>query len=305
MTENIKIIFEQNTLLLSDTDKAIIYFREQQYEKALHIVADSMNQINYIVEAIIIDRAYFNLVATESVMEMLSGILEAKKNKDYVLLADLLELQLVSFLCNVQELIINKEDILFEEENYKDNIKVLSERDPVFLELLKEPINPGQLLERGYRVEFTSCGLMTLALENDGLKFYLHTNCRIQSEAFLLARHWYQPDKKKYIIYGFGMGYHIRELNTFAPDVVIEVYESDLNVIKLACAFTNVKGIFEKDQIKLVYDPYFDKLQEQITSLAPEESFIIHYPSYKNVRSEIGREVMENYIPWSKTIEMC
>ena len=44
---------------------------------------------------------------------MLEGILEAGHHMDYVLLADLLELQLSTLLCNVQELIMKKEDLSF------------------------------------------------------------------------------------------------------------------------------------------------------------------------------------------------
>lgn len=305
MTENIKSIFEHNILLLGETDKAVFYFRQQQYDKGLGIVANSIDQIKYIVEAIITDRTYFNLVATESVLEMLAGILEAKKNKDYILLADLLELQLVSFLCGVQELIISKEEIQFDEENYKENIKLLLEKGVGFSERMKEPIDTSSLLESGYRVEFTSCGLMTLAAENNGFKFYFHTNCHVQFEAFLLAKSWQREAKKRYILYGFGMGYHISELQDIEPEAEIEVYEADPNVMQLACAFTDVKKILRKDRIKVFYDPKLELLKKRITQLTTEEAFLIHYPSLKNIRNTEGRKMLEEMIPWSKTIESC
>lgn len=305
MTESIRSIFEHNIRLLGDIDKAVYYYREQQYEIALGIVANSIDQIKFVIEAIVTDREYFNLVDTESMLEMLTGILEAKKNKDFILLADLLELQLISFLIGVQELIISKEEIEFDEENYKENIKLLLERGTGFSGVFEEPINTSKLLESGYRVEFTSCGQMTLAAENEGLKFYFHTNNRVQSEAFLLAKHWHKTDKKRYILYGFGMGYHIDELQSLAAEAEVEVYEADPNVMQLACAFSDVKKLLLNERIKLVFDPDLKHLEQRIASLASEEAFLVHYPSYKNIRAEKGREFLNSVLPWSKTIEAC
>jgi len=305
LTDNIKGIFEHNILLLGETDKAVFYFRQQQYDKALGIVANFIDQIKYVVEAIITDRDYFNLVATEAVLEMLSKILDAKKNRDFILLADLLELQLLSFLCGVQELIISKEEILFDEDNYKENIRILLERGKGFPVQLLEPMNSSKLMEDGYRVEFTSCGLMTLAAHNEGSTFYFHSNSRVLSEAFLLAKHWSSEEKKKYILYGFGMGYHISQLQELAPEADIEVYEADSNIIQLACAFTDVKEILDKEHTKLIYDPQFQLLSKRISSLHQEEALVIHYPSFKNIRSKEGRELLGKEIPWSKAIESC
>lgn len=305
MTQNIRNIFEHNIKLLGEMDKAVYYFREQQCDKALNYMADSIDEVRLIIEAIITDREYFNLVNTESMLEMLTGILEAKKRGDFTLLADLLELQLINFLLGVQELIISKEEIIFNEESYKENIGLLLERGEGFSNQLLEPINTTKLLESGYRVEFTSCGLMTLAAEKDGAKFYFHTNCKIHSEAFALAKHWYQKEKKNYIIYGFGMGYHIKELRALAPEAIIEVYEADANVLQLACAFTDMKSLMSSRNIKLVYDPELVLLQKKIATMEEQEAFYVHYPSYKNIRDSKGKGILEAGIPWAKTIEDC
>jgi len=305
LTENIRNIFECNMKLLGDMDKAVYYFRQQQCDIALGFMAYSIDEVKYVIEAIISDREYFNLVDTESMLEMLTGILEAKKNKDFILLADLLELQLINFLVGVQELIISREEIIFNEECYKDNIKLLMERGIGFPDTLLEPINTGKLLDSGYRVEFTSGGRMTLAAENQGDKFYFHSNSRVLSEAFLLAMHWYRKEVKHYIIYGFGMGYHILELQAIAGEAEIEIYESDSNVIQLACAFSDVKDILTSERIKLIFDPNQELLKQRVTSIGPEEAFWVHYPSYKNLRNSEGKEILETALPWCKTIEAC
>jgi hypothetical protein len=304
LLQSIRDIFEHNIRLLGGMDKAIYYFREQQCDKALGQMANSMDEVRLIIEAIITDREYFNLVDTESMLEMLTGILEAKKNKDFVLLADLLELQLINFLIGVQELIISKEEIVFDEEIYRDNIQLLLEHSEGFEGCLHEPLNTAHLLESGYRIEFTSSGLMTLAAENQGSTFYFHTNNKIRTEAFLLARQWYSPEKRIYHIYGYGLGYHINELHELTPDADIVIYEADINVIRLACAFTGKKGLILNDKIKVIYDPEFTLLSERLKVREEAEALCIHYPSYKNVRSRKGREALEAGFPWLGALEL-
>lgn len=286
LTENTRSIFDKNTKLLGDFDKAIYYFREQQYEKALVIVANSIDLVKVVLEDIIKEQDYFDLVTTQALMEMLSGILEAKKNKDFVLLADLLELQLVNFLIGVQELILSKEEILFDEENYKENIRLLLEHGIGFPETLAEPVDTEGLLEKGYRIEFTSCGLMTLAAENNGVSFYFHSNHKVREEAFLLAKSWYEPEKQRYLIYGFGLGYHVQELLELAESAELEVYEADLSVMQLACAFVDVKKLVSQSRMKLFYDPEFQRLKKRIGHMTKDEKLVVHYPSYQNIRRQ-------------------
>ena len=303
MKQSIKDIFDYNIKVIGEMDKAIINFREQQGDKALGYIVHSIDMVRMIIEAIVTDREYFNLVDTESMLEMLTGILEAKKNKDYILLADLLELQLLNFLIGVQELIINKEEMAFDEELYNENLRILKEHSEGFDSQIPGPINTAQLLESGYRIEYTSCGLMTLAAENEGLQFYFHTNNKVYTEAFLLARQWYRQGITTYIVYGYGLGYHIWELHKMAPDAEILVYEADVNVIQLACAFNSMKDLFDSDKAQLIYDPEFTRLQDQLQAMGETGAFYVHYPSYQNVRARKGKEILENGLPWLKTIE--
>lgn len=298
MTNNINDIFEKNSVLLGHIDKAIYYVRRQQHDIGLGIIADSIGLIRHSIEAIITDREYFNLVSTASVMEMLSSILDAYKKGDFILLADLLELQLVSFLCGVQELIIGKEEMAFEEERFRDNLRALKSSGTGLDELSEEAFDPQSLLNDGYRVEFTSCGLMTLAAENRQTSFYFHTNARIPGEAFLLARNWYKKDVKRYIIYGLGFGYHILELLSLSDQAEIVIYEGDLKVIMLACAFTGLKDVFADGRVRLVYDPEYKELTKILKDLSEDEAFCVHYPSYQNIRSDEGRKLIEDYVSW-------
>lgn len=326
MLDTVHKIFEQNIELLTQTEKAIIYLREQEYEKALSIVADTAEYINYVADAIIQHREYFDLVSVESIMEMLEGILDAKRQKDFVLLADLLELQLVNFICSVQELIMKKEDYLaFNELDFiKNSIlmqgKILESdktltfftdedrkhQEQIITNEIKKDLDPAYLLEQGYAVEFSTCGLMTIGSKDEnGTKFYMHTNHSVGKEAFLQARNWYCKDTETYIIYGYGMGYHIGELIKLAPHAQFEIYESDMNILKLSCAFSRMTGLFEHENVKMYYDPDFIRIQNRIKEMTEGDKLSIHYPSFRNIKSKEAKEILLHYIPWAKKLEMC
>lgn len=286
MTEQMKQMFYNNIELLDMTDKAVLCFREQNYLQALEYMPRLSEGMRSVLDGIISNPEYFELVSTDSLIEMLEGILEASRCTDYVLLADLLELQLSTLLCNVQELIMKKEETaVFDEEQYR--LRCLAMRgamertngDTAVAEWLEQPLNPEELLEKGYRVEYTSCGLMTVAVGTEKGSRYLHSNHKVLQEAYLLARAWAKNGTETYLVKGFGMGYHIRELAKLAPHAKIEVYESDEEVLKLACAFAPVKELLEDERVSITYDPSGRIWSVRTEELDEKEKVCIHMPS--------------------------
>ncbi|MBQ7863772.1 MAG: hypothetical protein IJ420_09130 [Lachnospiraceae bacterium] len=285
MTPQVKTLFQTNVELLEIVDKAIVYFREQDYPKALEFMPEVSNKMRHVIDGLLAENEYFELVSTDSLMEMLEGIVEASKAEDYVLLADLLELQLCTLLCNVQELIMKKEDYaFFSETMYREQCEAMSKKlaeggtnQPE--ELFATPLNPEELLEQGYRVEVTSCGLMTVAVATDRGSVYLHSNNKVGLEAFLVARGFARQDAQTYLVKGFGMGYHVAELAKQKPDAKIEVYESDGQILKLACAFSPLKKLLENENISICYDEDGAAWHNRVENLADTEAVCLHMPS--------------------------
>ena len=71
---------------------------------------------------------------------------------------------------------MSREEIAFEEDDYQENLNMLKNNCIDSDMLLSDSIDPQELLKEGYRVEFSSCGLMTLAARNEDADFYFHTN---------------------------------------------------------------------------------------------------------------------------------
>lgn len=300
MKEAIRQLFDRNIELLDMTDKAVLYFREQKYDKALEFMPSISDKMRGVIDTLIEDKDYFELVSVESLMEMLEGILDAGRSMDYVLLADLLELQLATLLCNVQALIMEKEeDAVYSEELYRRQCakmaEVAKQDTPVAAgveSLLLEPICPQKLLEDGYRIEYTSCGLMTVAVGvGNKTAVYLHSNHKISLESFLLARAWAEPDRvDTYLIYGFDLGYHVAELRKLVPEARIEVYEPNGEILKLACAFAPLEKLLSAEGLHLIYDPDGTAWTKRVQRATEREKICIHVPAIRKTKKGMGDE---------------
>ncbi len=285
MTPEVKKLFQTNVELLEIVDKAIVYFREQDYPMALELMPEVSEKMRHVIDGIIGDKEYFELVSTDSLMEMLEGIVEASRSEDYVLLADLLELQLCTLLCNVQELIMKKEDYaFFSEAMYLEQCAAMTEKlkqggteNPE--QLFETPLNPEELLEQGYRVEVTSCGLMTVAVATDRGSVYLHSNHKVGLEAFYVARVFAKQEAETYLVKGFGMGYHVAELAKQKPQANIVVYEHNGRILKLACAFSPLRKILENERISICFDESGAAWKERVENLKDTEAVCLHMPS--------------------------
>ncbi len=272
--------------------KAILATREGDYESTVLSVGDISEDITFVCDTIMKNREYFQLVSVESIAEMLEGILKAKHDQDFILLADLLELQMESFIYNVQNFIMNKEDLfLYEESVYHKQIGLLKLKLSNTVDFTldyTEELNPTTLLEQGYRVEFTSCGLMTLvATDDQNIARYLHTNHKISQEAFILARSWIANQVTTYCVYGMGLGYHVQQLAKLVPDARIEVYEADMNILKLSCAFSDIEDLLLNPNITFTYDPNYEAWKQRVESLPSDTKACVHYPSYRRGNSHI------------------
>jgi hypothetical protein len=55
--------------------------------------------------------------------------------------------------------------------------------------------------------------------------------------------------------YYFGDGYPVKELMQLDLSISIEVYEADINILKLAAAYPKLANLINKLNVKLIYDP--------------------------------------------------
>lgn len=299
MQEYVKKIFQNNIEVLAYSDKAISYFKRQNYHLALIFATRTIDAIQSIVEDIIACQTYFNehssIVIPQYIIEMLENLLSTLENKDYIFFTDLLELQFNPFIISLQEEVIRKEGITFNTFLYEDNMKLLEQKDERLVKALKNSMTPSHLMDKGYSMEYTSCGLMTMALFDGQQKYYMHGNGQIMKDAQMIAEEWFHADKFEYIIYGLGLGYHVIELLSLDETLTIKVFESDINVIQMAMAFTDMKLLLTSDRVRIIYDPKFEEYSYIMKNIGENIVSVIHYPSIRNINNLQIREWLEDY----------
>lgn len=299
MKENIEKIFKQNIYLIEEIDKVIYYLRIQNYDRALRLIVGTTSELGLLVEELLADIEYINTnicpLETEYIVNVLSGLLKAQESKDYIYLVDLYEIHVITLLTKLQEGILVKHGLSFDEDKYLDNINAISELKLDFISELKPLKETVELIGAGYSIDPTSSGLPTLAIETEDKRYYLHSNYRVENEAFILANSWYSLDKDKYIVYGLGLGYHITQLASLDDNITIEVYESDMNIINLACVFADLKDIIKRPNVKIIYDPKHISLIDRISNLEDNEEFVMHYPSVRNIKDSMVKEELQSY----------
>ena len=292
MSNQLQQTLQNNAILIGLIDKVIFYIHTQNYDKALRISADLLKRMDA-------GMGRLQAIVGEDRFSELGGILEeifiAQNSKDYVLQAALYELQLRRYFIQLQEDIIASDGFGYDEELFENNRAVINQADHELCELIYRGESPFSLARQGYEAEFSSSGLMTVALTDQVGRYYLHSNSRAGQEAFTLAHSWYHEEVTCYIVYGFGMGYHIKELMQLDSSIQIEVYEADIHILKLAAAHTALGSMMNHPTVRVIYDPRHMHMLKRLERLKDEERFVIHYPSLRNVHDQNIKEKLENY----------
>ena len=299
MEKKNKVLSEETSYYICQISKIIYYFRIQNYDYALRKMTEVLTGLGGFFGKVQENGTewsdYGIFTDYNSLNDLLTSLLESQKNKDYILLADIYEAQLLPFLFKIEEVLLYEENVYFDKNKYDEALSVISNKDIQLAADLKALSHPDNLKAKGYDVEYTACGAMTISLNDKGKRIYLHSNCNVYQEAFVLANSWYREDKSTYIVYGLGLGYHIEALTNLDNNITIEIFESDLNTIQLACAYSGLGNILRAANVKLQYDPNFSKLSDRLKSVYNDTEFVIHYPSLRSIQNKDSREDLEEY----------
>lgn len=325
--EDIWAVFYKNIDLIQDIDKLIYFYRVQNLDRALRLTAKVLKDFSEtvplyagIADFLNEDMVRFDL---DYVSGMLESLLSAQESQDYELLPDLYELQLLPFIKDIQGKIIlsDKEGIGYNRYLYRANYRLVKEKMPELARALNGAYIPQRILEEGYAVEYTGAGLPTIKISTGEKDYYLHSNGHPMKEAFYWANsHKISGERQldclsnqeydgggrtvktpifEYIIFGMGMGYHVKALAQMEPYANIKVFESDINVLQLLCAYGDMGYFIKNNNIEIIYDPEFHKLNETLSLMGDDgeenRKFLVHHPSLCVIKSSYMRQKIENY----------
>lgn len=296
------------SVLIGKTSRMNYGFRIQNYDVALRQLSEVLAGLDDFYVRLEENRKFFEALDYSpemvNVLENLNLILKAQEQEDYVLIGDLFELSIIPFLKELQGLLISQAMSEAEEcggiypydrEKLHKTISGLICEEKQRQKLLGRLKEAGAICAPGYRVEFTSCGEMTVVVNTEKRERYFHSNGEVRAEAHQLAISWYREEKGTYLVYGLGLGYHIEELAHLSDGVLVEVYESDPDIVLLASAYGTVSHLLELANVKVIYDPEFTELTSRLNQIKEDEELVLHYPSLLNIHDSRVREKLEEY----------
>ena len=274
MNESIKKLFSENQEIIQLIDLAVANFRIQNYDKGLRIglqILDRFAKVvpHYVEAAQMLNDTGLVQIDIQQMNEMLQTLLDTQERMDYILLSDLYELQLGAYIADVQQAVFSC-------------------------------VNENELIDSAdcdgvYSVEFCTNGEFTLAKEVEGRRLYLHSNHKPMQAANELAKSWFKEDKSKYIVFGFGLGYHAYQLGQLDETLEIIVFENDKRVIELSEKYGMKNAFLGNPKHKLVYDKEQSKLLDELSKLDEKGNFVIYYPSLQLLETSEIKKKLENY----------
>ena len=277
--------FSNNLILVNEIIKQ---FRRQDFHAALRKLNLFSKRLIETVQSFVSDESLQQYeIDMESFAAVLSGVLEAQEKEDYILVADLLELQIVPWLQQIQELLISEISLDIDDQLMMNNMEGLKKVNLALAgELEKQDISSE------YIVEPTSSGLLTLQVTDGTGTYYFHSNNNPALEGNIFAEQYYSLDCSHYVVFGLGLGYHIKALLNMDDGLYIDIVEPDLSIIKVAVTMTDMTWLYTNPRIRLIYDKNYIKLKDLLET---DKQFLIHYPSLRHITDTKIKEYMERF----------
>lgn len=268
-----------NCFILSD--ESIRQFRRQNLYAGLKALQCLSGDLSLLMEYMLKEAACLHEwgydIDTDYFAAMLSGIFEAQQNRDYVLAADLLELQLIPMLLQLQEVLAANYTSVTDEGILIKNLQGFTAKDAALAKQIEEYAPQGYCM-----IESTSSGLLTMRMTDETGTYYFHSNGNPVAEGRAFAEQYYSLDSGRYVIFGMGLGYHIKEMIHLDDGISIDIIETDMEVIRTAFSVMDMSWLTDNPRIRLLYDNNFLKLKDSISQDIP---LLIHYPSLRHVEN--------------------
>ena len=214
---------------------------------------------------------------------MLSNILYAQENKDYLYVADLMEGQYISFINGITLNLVEHGLVPFEEYEM-ENIEALRVRYP---ELLEELMKIDTIGENKYQIAVTYAGGVTVRINS---KITYEGTIDPYVDAVQKFEKSIEPGTRENIIVGLNFSW-VQAINNLDKGKEIYVYEHDIKLFKIFFKFRNLCGIINSPNIHLIYDKDFSKLSQHLKEF--KGKLLIHQPCIANIENPELRRTLQ------------
>lgn len=269
-------------------DFASYEYRKQNFYKGSQEYIRFSNWIKYIISLYMnhVDeiRGYGIEFDIKSVLNNLQLINKAMENKDYIYLTDIMQYNLKGILTAVMIDVISR-NLIETDNNERENMTIIKAMEPQLYSQLKDDNIQGQ----NFTEEFTSYAFSTLK-QNGENGFYLNSNQNPMLEARIQIDNTIMNNDNIAIV-GIGLGYIADELVNRAYAGNIYIFETDINVLRAAMKRMNIRQLYSKCKVKIMYDPTLTIFSGVVK--AGNVDIFFHKPSVRNIENDAVRKIVE------------
>ncbi|MEG2232314.1 MAG: 6-hydroxymethylpterin diphosphokinase MptE-like protein [Lachnospiraceae bacterium] len=312
-----KLLFNRNRDSIFYIDRVITDCAGQNYDSALRGYRNLLGSLQSNIEDLLSHPTQIAEIGLtldpEYVLRILADVAQAQENKDYILLADLLELTIRPLTISIQDALRLVPGVIENDAYLEHNLAALQQQDPALAEALRKAYEglcrtsgtdrytaPNGMI---YEIEDTQSGYPTLKITGKEGSYYLHSNVNPYREARMFVdvyetEEGEQPTRINLL--GAGLLYQAWTIVTHTFYAYpVHVYEPDCNVLVLALSCFNYADWFAKQYLVLHYDPMLKQLSEVLNT--DSTGFIIHAPSVRNIAQKEIRSSFEKFFVTDST----
>lgn len=282
-----KELYEKNQKCLLLIPRITALFREQSFFLGVHEFLECLHLLDQIVaDVCTCQDIEFD---EEGMMELLKIMLLAQESADYLYIADILEGDLLPLLQTLQ-LELSKRMNVELQDYWDDNLLAIREADEILYKKLMETETSEN--ER-FQMMIAINGQPVLRVMNGEKEIHMGSVINPQWEADMFAK-VYEEESHQYVVYGMGMGYHVKALLDMDSRNKVIVLENEIQVLRYALRYCDWRHWLVNQTLHIIYD---DNIMELLKKLKIECSgnFIVHYPSLLAVQNKKIKTVLEDY----------
>lgn len=156
---------------------------------------------------------------------------------------------------------------------------------------IKKIISDTIIDESIYNISVGRSGLPTLKVKFNDCSFFMNSKYNPQKESDEFVQEYFQ-EGKDIILYGLGMGYHVKAIyEKMADNNTLYILEFNKEIVKIAFENTDISEILSKKNVVLEVP---DSLDEAVSFIAKTTNndnavLIVHEPSVRAMPSEFEK----------------
>lgn len=281
-------VFEKNKKALCLIPEIVLRYRRQFYFRGSKLLQELTELLQVILTELLEDKT---ATETKECLEILNALVQAQENQDYILIADILEGDLLPTLQKIQ-IRMESETEREECEYWEENIAAVRKVNP---DLYREMQSWKAQGNSRYQVASAVTGAPIVGVQMQEKFFWMHSTLNPEWEGELLAESVAEEGVSCFYVLGMGLGYHVRALLERDKRNRVAVLESDAVVLELAFRYFSWKEELEKRRLIIVYDKEIASLLRRLQERKEPYTLMIHYPSIQCIENQQQRELLEDY----------